>query len=127
MMQWYWLSFADPDLPIGEQFLGVAVIAVNEQSIEFIDHMDPTDGIELLRQRGQEKDVPFYTAVHTATLAGINPGGMVQGWDITDDIAQVPEGMRHRLLSKQELVDAGIAPAEVVVKMRFGWGQEPTS
>lgn len=126
-MNWYWLSFVDPELPLGKQFLGVAVVAVNERSIEFIDRMDPTDRIQLLRERGQEEDVPFYVAIFTARLWGINPGGAVQGWDITDSIDDIPETMRHRLLSKQELVDAGLAPEEIVIEMQFGWGggQEP--
>ena len=103
-MQWWWLSFSKG--PSG--FLGVAIVGVNEHSIALIDGFDPTDTIELLRERGQEADVPFYVAVQTARLHGINPGGEVQGHDITDSIDRVPEELRYKLLGKRDLEDAGL-------------------
>jgi hypothetical protein len=107
-MKWFWLSFADPGLPIGEQFLGVAIIAIDEVATNLIDALDPTDRIELLRSRGQESDVPFYAAIQMASLAGINPGGEVQGYEITEHIDKVPEDARGRLLSRDELEKTGL-------------------
>lgn len=30
MMRWWWLSFADPDLPAGSQFLGVSIVSIQD-------------------------------------------------------------------------------------------------
>lgn len=77
---WWWLSFADGNLPEGEQFLGVAIV--------------PGGGI--------------MEAVLNAKFLGCNPGGEVMGIQIPDE--HVPhERYRHRLLSKQDLEEAGLA------------------
>lgn len=107
-MKWFWLSFADPTLKEGEQFLGVIVMPVTEKAIEFIDVMDETDRIDMLRERGQGGDVPFYVAVQLSHFVGINPGGEVQGYEITKDIEKVSKDMRGRLLSFDELKAAGL-------------------
>jgi hypothetical protein len=72
MMQW--LSFADPELPEGTQFLGVIIVHA------------PT----------------FMEAWAWTHAAGINPGGGVQGVEF-DDAAPVPPEYVGRLLSKADV------------------------
>lgn len=75
MLQTWWLSFCDPTLPTGSQFLGVAIV--------------------------EAKD--FIAAVSTAHLLGINPkGSEVKGTQIPED-ANIPQAARNQLLSKAEL------------------------
>lgn len=71
--RWWWLSFADGDLPVGSQFLGVAVV----------------------RAPG------FVWATMEARRRGINPGGEVQGLPFPDEI-EPPARFTNRLLSKAE-------------------------
>lgn len=71
---WMWLSFADPHLDEGEQFLGVAIVP----------------GANVVQ-----------AAVH-ASMLGCNPGGEVIGYPIPDE--HLPElELRCRLLSEAEL------------------------
>lgn len=79
----WWLSFVDTDLadtipleeqrPGGPSFLGVAIVEA----------------------------VGFMAATIVARVAGINPGGHVSGFNIPYEA--VPEAMRGRLLSYDEL------------------------
>jgi hypothetical protein len=79
----WWLSFADPDKPKGQQFLGVVIV----------------------RAPG------FVSAIELANSLGLNPWGAVRGEEIDPtDIA--PEHF-NRLLSQKELVDAGYCEAPV--------------
>ncbi len=55
--QAHWLSFADPDLPEGRQFLGVCVVEAES----------------------------FQEAVIAASLREINPGGECRGWQAPAD------------------------------------------
>lgn len=76
---WWWVSFADPNLPEGEQFLGVIIIMGG--------------GIGEITQK--------------AFAMGINPGGEVKAIPIPDE--HVPdERFRNKLLSKQDLIDGGL-------------------
>lgn len=72
-LQWWWLSFADPSLPEGSQFLGVAIVQA----------------------------VGFLSAVREARSRGCNPGGQVQGFDFPNNLT-LPPRFTNRLLSKQE-------------------------
>ena len=72
--QWWWLSFADPKLPKGTQFLGVA----------------------LIRASG------FVTATFYANMLNLNPGGEIQGMGIPPEIV-VPEEYQERLLTRAEV------------------------
>lgn len=92
-MRWFWLSFVDPDLPEGEQFLGVVVIGVNEISCALAEK-DP-----------RFKNSAFPLAVGYAHTQRLNPGGEVKGYEITDDIEKVAPEFRNRLLSAEELVE----------------------
>lgn len=71
---WFWLSFADPNLPKGTQFLGGCIV-----------------------QAGS-----FLGAVSAANQLGINPGGEVQGVEIPKG-AGLPEAFRNRLLTRDEI------------------------
>ncbi|MGF6641841.1 hypothetical protein [Paraburkholderia sp. MM6662-R1] len=71
----YWLSFADPTLPSGNQFLGVVV----------------------MRARS------FGAAIENAWRYGVNPGGEVMGSVIPAEYESVvPKTSRGRLLSRAE-------------------------
>jgi hypothetical protein len=75
---WFYLSFADPKLPEGEQFLGGAYVrGVNEGA-----------------------------AVGRSHKLGINPGGEVMTFGPLADEAMaenVPEPQRERLLTREEV------------------------
>ena len=71
--RWFWLSFADAELPKGEQFLGACLV----------------------------KAVIFPAAIEKAHRLGINPGGEVQGMELDDDAEPLP-GWDHRLLTRAE-------------------------
>src|SRR5882757_8448087 len=72
-VEWWWLSFADPELPEGSQFLGVVIIEA----------------------RG------MMGAVTLATMLGLNPGGEIQGVTLPDEV-EVPADWTCRLLTKAE-------------------------
>lgn len=55
-LRWWWLSFADADLPESTQFLGAVIVAAPN----------------------------FLLATQEAHLRGINPGGEVQGMELPD-------------------------------------------
>lgn len=71
---WMWLSFADPHLPKGEQFLGVAIVP----------------GANVVQ------------AAVNAGLLCCNPGGEVLGVEIPEEHLPAP-ALRGRLLSKADL------------------------
>jgi hypothetical protein len=77
---WFWLSFADPDLPSGSQFLGVVIV----------------------------KGGGMQEAIQNAWTMGINPGGEVKAIEIPDEHVPPPE-FHNKLLSKVELEEAGLA------------------
>ena len=70
-----WLSFADPSLPDGSQFLGVAIV----------------------------RGVDVVSAVVSAHALNINPGGEVMCVEIPDDmLGRIPPYYFDRLLSRAE-------------------------
>jgi hypothetical protein len=68
----FWLSFADPDRPKGEQFLGVSVISVTEAD-RVEAHRD------VLKKFGEVRENAdwYAAAIRKAWLLGINPGGQI--------------------------------------------------
>lgn len=77
---WWWLSFVDPDRPDGKRFQGVAIVEGY--------------GVASASTRAHE--------------LGINPGGEVQGVQLTGN--DIPAStLRNRLLSMDELKEAGLA------------------
>lgn len=75
--RWWYLSFADPDRPTGQHFLGVALVRAT-------CHAD---------------------AVRMAWRNGCNPGGQVLGHPVPYESGDPPEAMRHRLVSDSAELD----------------------
>jgi hypothetical protein len=103
MVRLLWLSFCDPDRPVGEHFLGVALVEVEDEEIadarlevaQRFPHARP--GAEIV-----------LAATRKAHLLGCNPGGEVLSAEMPPDHAawQAPH---HRLLSRTDLVAHGLA------------------
>jgi hypothetical protein len=72
---WWWLSFADGNRPVGQQFLGAALVQADD----------------------------FITATTVAHVKGCNPGGEVLAFPVPPDDGPPPTGYRNRLLSRSEL------------------------
>lgn len=74
-----WLSFCDDEKPKGSQFLGVIIIKASD----------------------------VVDAVAKSHFLGINPGGEILAYELSDEAsAEIPENFRNRLLSKDELKKA---------------------
>jgi hypothetical protein len=58
----WWLSFADPERPAGQQFLGVAIVEAPD----------------------------FIYAARLAKTVGCNPGGEVRGWEVPQEAPELP-------------------------------------
>lgn len=78
---WWYISFADPDLPTGTQFLGAC----------YVQAMSLPDAITVSHERG------------------CNPGGQaaVLGPLPTEEMGNVPDDHRNRLLSRSEIEAEG--------------------
>ncbi len=108
---WWWLSFADDTRPEGDHFLGVAIVLAPA-----VDRLS-TDRYCLLRAMAghpapftataDAKGISHTLAVVRAHDLGINPGGSVAGFVLSDDELPAPE-LRERLLSKDDLIEAGL-------------------
>lgn len=81
----WWLSFADGDLPKGQQFLGVV----------------------LLRARH------FMLAQQESHWLGINPGGSMMAWEWPEEGPAIGDELLGRLLSRSELEQAGLMPVSI--------------
>lgn len=71
--EWMWLSFADPDLPKGQQFLGWAMVQAGD----------------------------IVEAARTAHRLGINPGGQVAAYELPRG-AEPADGYAERLFTGDE-------------------------
>lgn len=77
---WWWLTFCDRQAPKGRQFLGACVV----------------------------RAVDIVGAAKAAHALGINPGGEVRGISVpADRIGSLPQGMRERLLTREEAEGLG--------------------
>ena len=76
LSQW-WLSFCDPDLPEGSQFLGAVCIDAHGLA----------------------------DATHRVTVAGLNPGGEIMAVQIPEG-RRVADSHCNRILDKQEALNA---------------------
>lgn len=90
---WWWLSFADPDRPEGEQFLGVCIVQGTEPAMGFPRATDP---------------------IPRAWQLGLNPGGEVQFHRIPED-RQPPAEWTNRLLDRAECEQL-----DRVIRKRYG-------
>lgn len=106
MTQTWWLSFCDPEKPAGQQFLGVAIVDVDEtdalraegtaNAIRATHHLPPlTD----------PSDRMMAAAIWKSHRQRCNPGGAVAACRV-DELAP-PQALatcpRNRLLSRAEL------------------------
>lgn len=85
---WLWLSFADPEKPRGQQFLGVVIT--------------------------QAKGLGH--AIQKTHALGINPGGEIQAYQV--DPANYNPAHFDKLLSFEDLIAAGYIDAEQVTEWR---------
>lgn len=112
MTQTWWLSFCDGDRPIGEQFLGAAILDVDEQDIA------RSEGVrKALRARHGLPDLTdpddrsMSAAIWKSHRYACNPGGEVAAVRIDEapgfaaHDAQMP---RNRLLQKAALIALGL-------------------
>lgn len=81
-MSWWWLSFADPERPEGEQFLGAALVSGGEA-------VPGDDG--------------FIAACLASHALGINPGGEVKGVGPFPEDKLPPNHPRNKLMSLAEI------------------------
>lgn len=95
------MSFADPDLMPGTQFLGVTILEVSDTEAEDAKRLLPPyalPGAEWL-QAGMKK----------AWALGCNPGGQIQWYEIPEaamhKLENVPRGV---LMSKNRLKELGL-------------------
>jgi hypothetical protein len=107
MTRTFWLSFADPARPAGEQFLGVCIVQVTDAD-RIVAH-------ELVTARFSHAAADadwIAAATRKAHALGCNPGGQVMSVDITADWPppadyDVP---LDTLLSYDDLVARGLQP-----------------
>lgn len=80
-MHYYWMSFCDTSKPRGEQFLGVAI-------------MGPA---------------PIVGVAHLMSwVLGCNPGGECEIFQVPEDeVPNIPDAFRNRLLTKEEAYSLG--------------------
>lgn len=106
MTQTWWLSFSDPDLPKGQQFLGMAIVDITEEdAVAVHDEVDATLGGQ--RRVAGDTDLDWMAAaIRESHMMGCNPGGCVLSGRI-DHVPGFPERdariPRNRLLSKADL------------------------
>lgn len=93
-----WLSFVDRDQT--PPFLGVAIVEVTDEDIA-----DAQTVLEDFPNHG-EKAALIVAAIRKAKAMGCNPGGEVQGSDITD--ADLPLLPLNRLMGTAELRQRGL-------------------
>ena len=85
---WWWLSFCDPDLPTGKQFLGAAIVPGGD----------------------------MISAASAAHVLGCNPGGEVLGLEIPREaLPHLADKWRKRLLSREE---CEVMDAEILASKR---------
>lgn len=102
-MAWYWLSFADPKLPEGRQFLGAVIVQATEAGLVAADlkkQMIFGGPFETSLDEGDER--AFAGALETARLMGLNPGGECQGMAWPEGAPEPPAQFTNRLLSRED-------------------------
>jgi len=108
--QTFWLSFFDPDLPKGEQFLGVAIVDVTTDDAEAVRaELGRIRAMNGLRPPEAEA-IWIAAAIRKAHAMACNPGGEVAAIRI-DDAPQFADMdancPRDRVLSEAQLRTLG--------------------
>lgn len=96
----FWLSFCDSSRPKGDQFLGVAVVDVNEE--------DAAEALMDLLVRfplAQEGAEWIAAAVRKAHETGCNPGGAVASLEMPPEWPHLDTCPRNVLLTKARLFE----------------------
>ena len=103
MSKTIWLSFADPDAPRSTQFLGVAIVDIEEEDEKaaLARHPEMFD---------KKKGPTILAAVTKARDMLCNPGGEVRGMEL---VIPVEEKWKNRLLTIRELEEAGFVSSAV--------------
>ena len=103
MTKTFWLSFADPDRPPGQQFLGVCLVDVDDADALLAK-------ADLLQRFPQHRAGAEWIAAATrkAHVLGINPGGQVMSAELAPDEPLLARAPRNRLLSRDELAVRGL-------------------
>lgn len=104
----FWMSFADPDKPEGQRFLGVSIVEVSEEEASdsraelAVSHPKHLPGAEWIA-----------AAARVAWVMGCNPGGEIGAAEIPPEhLAKFADAPRFRLMQKPELVELGLIEKE---------------
>ncbi len=74
-MSWWWMSFCDPDLPVGKKFLGALLIEASD----------------------------FDDVLTKSWALGLNPGGEVVSFPVPKEYEErIEPSVTYRLLSREE-------------------------
>lgn len=95
----FWLDFFDETRPLGEGFLGVAIIKVSKEDMEEVKP-------RILAQYPKAKEEAFWigAAIERSWRMGCNPGGQVGFCEImSKDIPLHITLLYDKLLSKEDL------------------------
>jgi hypothetical protein len=117
MTRTFWLSFCDPHKPIGDQFLGVAIVQVTEADA------DAARAIVLARFPHARRGADWIAAAtRKAHELGCNPGGDVLSVDVTDHWPPPadPDVPLNRLMDRHELTVRGLMPTTLPQPRRAG-------
>ncbi len=74
MTTWWWLSFCDNTRPVGDRFVGLALVEAHS----------------------------MVEATKAAWARGCNPGGEVFGYEVPAKFGPPPTGYQHRLLTRSD-------------------------
>ncbi len=113
MIQTWWLSFCDPDLPTGQQFLGVAIVDVGEA--DMVRVRPKADAVRAANGQPPVDDEVAWmaAAIQKSHHTRCNPGGEVGAVRI-DDVPTFAEHdvlmPRNVLLSRARLDALGLEP-----------------
>lgn len=102
-MRYFWLSFCDPDAPHGSQFLGVAVVSVDENEIA-----EANAEIERKFPAHEPNAAYSWAATRKAWQMACNPGGEVGCAEVEQDAVIANDVPLFRLMQRPELEARGL-------------------
>lgn len=93
--RWYWLSFADPDLPKGRQFLGAAIVFADP------DERKPSLLEMACSEPWTQEQDEVAAAIQVAHDRDCNPGGEVRVVSMPYEVV-VTDQYQYRLMNREE-------------------------
>ena len=103
----FWISFADSQLPRGQQFLGAVVVVVARDGgcDPVRRHVGAIAVVRWLAGEGiSDEEVMFTLALGETRAHGVNPGGSARGRVIPDEVAcRIPPPYVGRLLDRNQI------------------------